>query len=103
MVFVTTMCEAKRAARVAVLACAVLSTSADAAPSNGNPVPPASVLRQIEGLAPQRQGIIDVYVVVVGGDGSEDAFQREVRVVQKRLEERFQASGHIVVTSSQET
>lgn len=37
-----------------------------------------------------------MYAVVVGGDGSEDVFQREARIVQKRLEERLQASGRLV-------
>src|SRR5258706_7919017 len=80
----------------ALLICVALSTSAHAAPSNGDPVPPASVLRQIERLVPQRPGVIDVYALVVGGDGSERVFQREVAVVRTRLEERLQASGHVV-------
>src|SRR5258708_24079333 len=90
------MFDTNRPATAVLFALALISTGADAAPSDGDPVPPVSVLRQIEQLAPKRPGIIDLYAIVVGGDGSEDVFQREVRVVQKRLEERFQASGHIV-------
>ena len=93
------MSHARRAAKamaIAVFAYAAVLTSTTAAPSNGDPVPPANVLRQLEQLAPQRPGVIDFYALLVGGDGSENVFQREVKTVQKRLEERLKASGHIV-------
>ena len=97
-IFGKTMSRARRAAKamaVAFFAYAAVLTSTVAAPSNGDPAPPANVLRQLEQLAPQRPGVIDFYALVVGGDGSENVFQREVKLVQKRLEERLKASGHI--------
>src|SRR5258708_19505303 len=66
--------RAVKAVSAALLICVALSTSAHAAPSNGDPVPPASVLRQIERLVPQRPGVIDVYALAVGGDGNKRTF-----------------------------
>jgi len=78
------------------LACLSLLGRVDAAPSNGDAVPPENVVKQIDRLAPRQPGVTNLYAIVLGGDGSEDVFQREVKVVQDRLEERFGAFGHIV-------
>lgn len=77
----------------AALACAA---AAKAGPSYGNDVPPANVIAQLDQLAPQRPGTVDLYAIVVGGDGMEDVFRREVAQVRRVLEERFDASGRIV-------
>jgi peptidase C13-like protein len=64
--------------------------------ADGDAIPPVAVLAQLQQLAPQRPGIIDVYAVIIGGDGREDVFEREVVAVRKRLEERLKVSGRIV-------
>lgn len=86
---------AKAAAALAFL-CATFAPAAMAAATDGDSLPPSTVLRQLERLAPQRAGAIDVYAIVVGGDGSEDVFEREVRAVERKLAERFGASARIV-------
>ena len=65
-------------------------------PSYGSEVPPASVVAQIDALAPERPGTVDLYTILVGGDGSEDVFRREVAQVRRVLEERFDAGGRTV-------
>jgi hypothetical protein len=80
---------------IAVLAL-VAAIGALAAPSAGDPLPPPAVLRQIERLAPQRPGVVDVYAIVIGGDGGEDVFQREVMTVAERLQENLDVDGHLV-------
>lgn len=65
-------------------------------PSYGNELPPAGVQAQLDRLAPQRPGLVDLYAVIVGGDGSEDVFRKEVAAVRKVLEERFDAAGRTV-------
>ena len=78
--------------------CATLSSAVAATPepSYGSDVPPASVVRQLDHLAPQRPGVVDLYAIVVGGDGMEDVFRREVAQVRRVLEKRFDAGGRIV-------
>src|SRR4030095_4698494 len=49
-------------------------TVARAEPSYGSEVPPASVVTQLDQLAPQRPGTVDLYAIVVGGDGMEEVF-----------------------------
>jgi len=65
-------------------------------PSYGNEVPPASVVAQIDALAPERPGTIDLYTILVGGDGGEEVFRREIAQVRGVLEERFDAAGRTV-------
>ena len=65
-------------------------------PSYGSDVPPAGVVAQIEQLAPERPGTVDLYTILVGGDGAEDVFRREVAQVRRVLEERFDAAGRTV-------
>ena len=65
-------------------------------PSYGSEVPPAAVLKQLERLAPQRPGTVDLYAVLVGGDGSEDVFRKEVAAVRGVLEDRFDTAGRTV-------
>ena len=84
--------------RFSLFLCAALACAAPAkaGPSYGNDVPPANVIAQLDQLAPQRPGTVDLYAIVVGGDGMEDVFRREVAQVRRVLEERFDASGRIV-------
>ena len=72
------------------------AAAARAEPSYGSEVPPAGVLAQLDRLAPQRPGTVDLYAIVVGGDGMEEVFRREVAQVRRVLEERFDAGGRIV-------
>ena len=65
-------------------------------PSYGSEIPPASVVTQIDALAPERAGTVDLYAILVGGDGTEDVFRREVAQVRRVLEERFDAEGRTV-------
>jgi peptidase C13-like protein len=64
--------------------------------SYGSEVPPSSVVAQLERLAPQRPGTVDLYAILVGGDGSEDVFRKEVGDVRRVLEDRFDAAGRTV-------
>ena len=65
-------------------------------PSYGSEIPPESVVAQLDQLAPERPGTVDLYSILVGGDGSEDVFRREVTQVRRVLEERFDAVGRTV-------
>jgi len=65
-------------------------------PSYGSEIPPTSVVAQLDQLAPERPGTVDLYAIVVGGDGTEDVFRREVAQVRRVLEERFDAAGRTV-------
>ena len=64
--------------------------------SHGSEVPPAGVVAQLDRLAPQRPGTVDLYAILVGGDGSEDVFRKEVAAVRGVLEDRFDAAGRTV-------
>lgn len=86
--------RAQAAILIAVLA--TVPAAAQSGPSPGSEVPPAGVLAQLERLAPQRPGVVDLYAVIVGGDGTEDVFRKEVAEVRKVLEERFDANGRTV-------
>ena len=57
---------------------------------------PELLQRQLDGLKPQRKGVIDVYLVGVAGYGAQDVFMREVESVAKLFREKFDADGHIV-------
>lgn len=88
----------RAACTVMVLAglCLAMGSSARETRAEGNVVPPAAVITQLDHLVPQRDGRVDLYALVIGGDGREDVFQREVKTVQARLEERLQARGRTV-------
>ncbi len=66
------------------------------AASNGYANPPANVMAQLDRVQPQRPGLVDLYALIIGGDGSENVFQREVKTVRARLEANLPASGHTV-------
>jgi hypothetical protein len=52
--------------------------------------------KALAGLAPQRKGVVDAYVVVVGLD-SDPVFGREAREAGKVLSRRFDAAGRTLV------
>lgn len=47
-------------------------------------------------LAPQRHGVVDLYVLAVAGDGSESVFRNEVGFVRKLAEQRLGAAGRVL-------
>lgn len=81
---------------IVIVLLAAAPVAARAELSYGTEVPPAGVLGQLERLAPQRPGVVDLYAVIVGGDGSEDVFRKESAEVRKVLEDRFDAARRTV-------
>jgi hypothetical protein len=47
-------------------------------------------------LAPQRPGVIDLYVVAFAGDGTESVFRNEVEYVERLFSQRFDAAGRVL-------
>ena len=43
----------------------------------------------LSSLAPGRRGVIDLYLLAVGGDGTQEVFRREVDFVRTQFDERF--------------
>jgi hypothetical protein len=74
---------------------------ASAAPAQIEAVPSAQeaedrkLASALEGLAPQRRGIVDAYVVTIALD-SDPVFGREARVAGDVLERRFDAAGRTI-------
>ena len=79
--------------RLVALLLAFAAARADAAPSLGDEALPPTVQTALAQLAPQRPGQIDLYAVIVAGDGGEDVFRREAEAVRQVLEERLGAKG----------
>lgn len=52
--------------------------------------------RDFAGLAPQRPGKPDLYVVGFAGDGEENVFRNEVVYLKSLFERRFGARGHVL-------
>lgn len=85
---------------------------ADDATSESEPEPPAFdaedlMYRQpalldaaIARLAPQRPGVVDLYVVTFGGDAQEDVFRNEAEYAARLFEQRFDAAGRTVVLAN---
>jgi hypothetical protein len=86
----------RRVLGIVAAVCGLSLQATEGAPSMGAALPPQSVLAQINNLLPQRPGIVDAYAIVVGGDGGEDVFEREVNTVRQRLQEQLGASGRII-------
>jgi hypothetical protein len=80
-------------ARLIALALALAAAAAHGAPSLGEDTLPPAIQGALAGLAPQRPGVIDLYAVVVGGDGEEDVFRREVEAVRQVLDQRLGTQG----------
>jgi Peptidase C13 family len=79
--------------RIVALLLALLAPAAGGAPSLGDEALSPAVQSALAQLAPQRPGVIDLYAVVVAGDGEEDVFRREVEAVQRVLDERLGTRG----------
>ena len=47
-------------------------------------------------LRPQTPGTVDLYVLAMGGDATEDVFRNEVEFVQRQFEARFGAEGRVL-------
>lgn len=84
---------------LALVLCTVLAVApaALAAPVLGDETPPPQVRAALEQLAPQRPGVIDLYALVIAGDGEEDVFQKEARAVRAALDERLGTAGRSMV------
>ena len=55
-------------------------------------------------LAPGRRGVIDLYLLAIGGDGSQEVFRREAQFVRAQFDERFGTSGRsIALVNSRST
>lgn len=52
--------------------------------------------RQVQALAPQRDGVVDVYGLVFAPYASENVFRRESTMVREVLEQRFGARGRVI-------
>ena len=52
--------------------------------------------RQVQGLAAQRDGVVDVYGLVFAPYASENVFRRESALVREVLEQRFDARGRVI-------
>jgi hypothetical protein len=79
--------------RIITLLLAFVAISADGAPSLGDESPPPAVQAALAQLAPQRPGVIDLYAVVIAGDGDEDVFRREADAVRQVLDARLGTQG----------
>jgi hypothetical protein len=79
--------------RSVALLLALLAPAAGGAPSLGDEALSPAVQSALAQLAPQRPGVIDLYALVVAGDGEEDVFRREVEAVQRVLDERLGTKG----------
>lgn len=53
-------------------------------------------LRQVQALAPQRPGVVDVYGLVFAPYADENVFRRESSMVSALLQERFDAQGRVL-------
>ena len=72
---------------------AFVAATASGAPSLGDDALEPVVSEALAQLAPQRPGVIDLYAVVVAGDGEEDVFRREAHTVRRVLDERLGTRG----------
>jgi hypothetical protein len=54
----------------------------------------ALLRRSIEALAPRDPGRINLYLLAVAGDGSQEVFRREVEFVRDEFERMFHVRGH---------
>ena len=57
---------------------------------------PKLLARTLASVAPSRAGVIDLYYVGFGGYAQQDVFLREIRAVEKLMQEQFGARGRTV-------
>lgn len=58
---------------------------------------PAQLKRVLDELQPSSGSGINLYLLAVAGDGSQEVFRREVDFIRKQFEARFATQGHSVV------
>ena len=58
---------------------------------------PGQLKRALDALQPSSGSGINLYLLAVAGDGSQEVFRREVDFVRKQFEEKFATRGHSVV------
>ena len=61
---------------------------------------PALLDAALARLAPQRPGVVDLYVVTFGGDAQEDVFRNEAEYAARLFEQRFDAADRTVVLAN---
>ena len=66
-------------------------------PAAPPPSPDSLLAAELEGLAPQRPGHPDLFVLGFAGDGSEQVFRNEVQYLRDLAARRLDAGGRVVV------
>ena len=61
---------------------------------------PALLDAELGKLAPQRPGVIDLYVIAFAGDAAENVFRNEAEHVERLFAQRFDADGRVVVLAN---
>lgn len=61
-----------------------------------DPEDQAALRKALDGLAPQRPGVTDLYAVGFAGDAGEDVFRNEALYLKTLFSRRFEAAGHVV-------
>ena len=56
----------------------------------------ATLQRSLQGLAPHREGVVDVYAIVFSPYAGEEVFMRESTMVSQMIAERFDAQDHVI-------
>jgi hypothetical protein len=72
-------------------------SSAAADPRYGDEILPETVQAQLRVLLPQRQGIVDTYALIIGGDAGDEVFRKETIAVRKALDGMLGTQGRSVV------
>jgi hypothetical protein len=61
---------------------------------------PARLATALDALAPQRPGVVDLYVLAFGSDGSERVFRNETLYVRALFQRRFGAGGRVLALAN---
>jgi hypothetical protein len=64
---------------------------------------PARIDQRLADIAPQRPGVVDLYLLAFAGDGSERVFRNEVEYAQRLFDQRFGTRGRSLVLANSET
>lgn len=85
---------------LAMLAMLATSAAAGDRPSGSLPERDAALIDDaLATFQPQRSGVVDLYAIGVGGDGTEDVFRNEVAYLQDLASERLHARGTLALVS----
>ncbi len=57
---------------------------------------PGLLARELEAVAKERPGVVDVFFIGMAGYGNQDVFMREVDAVTRLMRERFDAGGRVI-------